>query len=86
MPGLLPEYILPLNDLSYGGRQILNLLIPFSHVDDITELFEADLSILVGIDGPHGFVHDLLELRFLQVVAHHGTQDLSVTLLESNQG
>lgn len=41
-----------------------------------TELFEGypAVSVLVCVDD--GFVHDLLELRVLQVVAHHHLQHL----------
>ena len=51
-------------------------------VDDVTEgthgaeLSEGDasVSVLVGVDD--GLVHDLLQLRVLQVVAHHHLQHL----------
>lgn len=70
------------NSLSNGGGHFLNLFNHIPLVDDSTELFKVDPPIFVSIDGPHSFVHNLLELRFLQVLAHHGTYDLSKTLLE----
>lgn len=62
------------------GRGLLDvddhLLVYVGIADHAAELLEGDLAVLVAVREQDGLVHDLLELRVLQVVAHHHLQDL----------
>ena len=49
-----------------------NHLLVYTHVtNESTELFEVDLAVVVLVGKLDGLVHDLLELRVLQVGAYH---------------
>lgn len=43
------------------------------------ELVEGDLAVLVAVGEQDGLVHDLLQLRVLEVVAHHHLEHLRRT-------
>ncbi len=43
---------------------------------DLAELLEVDLSVVVLVGEEDGLVHDLLQLRVLQVGAHHHLEHL----------
>lgn len=47
----------------------------------VAELLERDLAVLVLVGEQDGLVHDLLQLRVLQVVAHHHLQHLQQATL-----
>ena len=48
-----------------------HLLVDVRIAYDFAELLEVDLSILVFVRKEDGLVHNLLELRVLQVATHH---------------
>jgi len=63
-------YFDPRLDLNY--HLCVNVRVP----DNLAELLEAYFSIIVLVVEQDGLVHDLLQLRVLQVVSHHHLQHL----------
>lgn len=53
-----------------------HLLVDIRIAHHVAELLERDLAVLVLVGEQDRLVHDLLQLRVLQVVAHHHLQDL----------
>lgn len=52
------------------------LLFQVSLSDNFTKLLETYFAVLITIDRPHGLVHNLLQLRVLQIGANHHLQNL----------
>lgn len=56
-----------------------HLLVNVGVAHHVAELLEGDLAVLVLVGEQDGLVHDLLQLRVLQVVAHHHLEYLQLT-------
>lgn len=56
-----------------------HLLVNVGVAHHVAELLEGDLAVLVLVGEQDGLVNDLLQLRVLQVVAHHHLEYLQLT-------